>query len=63
MIVGVGIAAIGWYARNSYFVAFDHGNVVVYQGRPGGVLFWDPTVVERTSLTRGRLTRTTAARA
>ena len=55
VIVGVGIAAIGWYARSSYFVAFDHGKVVVYQGRPGGVLLWDPTVVERTTLRRDRL--------
>jgi len=52
VIIGVGIAAIGWYARNSYFVAFDHGKVVVYQGRPGGVLFWDPTVVKTTKLTK-----------
>ena len=55
VIIGVGIAAVGWYARNSYFVAFDHGKVVVYQGRPGGVLFWDPTVVEKTKLTRADL--------
>jgi protein phosphatase len=55
VIVGVGIAAIGWYARNSYFVAFQQGKVVVYQGRPGGVLLWDPTVVSRTSLRRERL--------
>src|SRR3954469_15743024 len=52
VIIGVGIAAVGWYARNSYFVAFDHGKVVVYQGRPGGVLFWDPTVVDATTLTK-----------
>jgi protein phosphatase len=57
VIVGVGIAAIGWYARNSFFVAFDRGKVVVFQGRPGGVLFWDPSVVERTSLARDRLTQ------
>jgi len=56
VIVGVGIAAVGWYARNAYFVAFDHGKVVVYQGRSGGVLIWDPTVVERTTLTRQHLT-------
>ncbi len=55
VIVGVGVAAVGWYARNSYFVAFDHGKVVVYQGRSGGVLIWDPTVVERTTLTKARL--------
>ncbi len=55
VIVGVGIAAIGWYARNSYFVGFEQGRVVVYQGRPGGVLLWDPTVVKRTTLQRARL--------
>jgi protein phosphatase len=58
VIVGVGIAAIGWYAQNSYFVAFDRGTVVVFKGRPGGVLFWDPSVIERTTLTRARLTPT-----
>jgi protein phosphatase len=56
VIIGAGIAAIGWYAQQGYFVALNHGVVVVYKGRPGGVLFWDPTVVERTSLRRNRLT-------
>src|SRR3954447_5022066 len=56
VIIGVGIAAIGWYAQQGYFVALEHGNVVVYKGRPGGVLFWDPEVVERTTLHATRLT-------
>jgi hypothetical protein len=38
-------------------VAFDRtGKVVAYQGRPGGVLLWNPTVLRKTSLTRPKLT-------
>lgn len=56
LIVGIGIGTIGWYAKNSYFVAFDRGVVVIERGRPGGLLFWDPEVIQRTSLTRDELT-------
>ncbi len=55
VIIGVGIGAVGWYAQHSYFVAFSGGKVVIYQGRPGGVMFWDPSVVERTGLAKARL--------
>jgi hypothetical protein len=42
-----------WYARRTYFVTFNEaGRVTVYQGRPGGLLLWDPTVIQRTSVTR-----------
>jgi protein phosphatase len=55
LILGLGIAAIAWYARRTYFVAFERGTVVLYQGRPGGLLLWDPTVVRRTTLHRNDL--------
>jgi protein phosphatase len=56
LIVGIGVAAVAWYARRTYFVAFDDRNaVVLYQGRPGGLLLWDPTVVRRTTLRRAEL--------
>ncbi len=55
LIVGIAIGAVGWYARNSYYVAFERGVVVVYQGRPGGLFGWDPTVVRRTTLQRADL--------
>ena len=55
VIIGVGIGAIGWYAQHSYFVAFSRGKVVIYQGRPGGLMFWDPSVVERTGIAKARL--------
>jgi hypothetical protein len=56
VIVGIGFAAIGWYAQHSYFVAFDRGTLTVFQGRQGGVLFWDPDPIKRTKLTRAALT-------
>ena len=56
IIVGVAFGTIRWYARNSYFLAFDHQRVVLYRGHPGGVLFWDPEVVDRTGIDRSGLT-------
>lgn len=50
VILAVAIAAVGWYARRSYFVGLDGEQVVLYRGVPGGVLGWDPTVEERTGL-------------
>ena len=36
LILGLAVAVTAWYARRTYFVAFDgHGQVTVYQGRPG----------------------------
>ena len=36
--------AISWYGRGGYYVGFDGDQVAVYQGRPGGVLWIDPTL-------------------
>ncbi|MGZ6907256.1 MAG: Stp1/IreP family PP2C-type Ser/Thr phosphatase [Acidimicrobiia bacterium] len=60
VILGVAVGAIGWYARHSYYVAFRHGTVTVYQGRPGGLFGWDPTIVKRTTLQRTDLTQDAA---
>lgn len=56
IVIGVGIGTIAWYAKNSYFVAFENQRVVIFQGRPGGLLFWDPEVIERTGLAKSRMT-------
>jgi protein phosphatase len=50
LILGAATAAVGWYARRSYFVGTDQNEVVIYKGVPGGVLGWDPTVDERTGI-------------
>jgi protein phosphatase len=51
-LVATGIAAIGYYARGTYFVGFDGDTVTVFQGKPGGTLWFEPTVVEHTEFTR-----------
>lgn len=56
VILGAGIVLIGLYARNSYYVAFDQDQVVVYRGRPDGLLWFDPTVEEPTAVLRTDLT-------
>ncbi len=57
LILGLAVAVTAWYARRSYFVAFDHkGQVTIYQGRPGGLLLWDPTVLQHTKITKDELT-------
>jgi len=44
------------YGRTGYFVGFQGDDVVVLKGRPGGVLWFNPTVEARTTLTRSDLT-------
>jgi protein phosphatase len=45
-----GIAGITvWFDRATYFVGIDRGNVAIFEGRPGGMLWFNPTLVTRTS--------------
>ncbi|HUC15299.1 MAG TPA: Stp1/IreP family PP2C-type Ser/Thr phosphatase [Acidimicrobiales bacterium] len=48
IVIGGAIAYLGWYGRSAYFVALSKDRVTIFQGRPGGVLWFQPTVVERT---------------
>ena len=50
LILGVATAALGWYARGSYFVGAAGNEVVIYKGVPGGVLGWKPTVDQHTGI-------------
>jgi len=50
-VLGVGVVAIGWYARNTYYVGLDGDRVAIFKGRPGGLLWFDPTLQERKPLT------------
>ncbi len=54
-VVAAGVAAVLWYARGTYFVGVDSGEVVVFQGRPEGVLWFEPTVEERTGIDADQL--------
>jgi protein phosphatase len=44
LILAGAAAAIVWYARASYFVGLRGNQIVIYQGRPGGVIGLDPTL-------------------
>jgi protein phosphatase len=51
------------YARRTYFVDFNaEGNVVIYQGRPDGFLWFDPTEEARGVYTRDQLDDDSIAR-
>ena len=46
-VVGTGVYAMAWYARGAYYVGLDNEQVAIFRGRPGGMLWFDPTLVER----------------
>jgi protein phosphatase len=50
LVVGA-FAAIRWYDTNSYFVRTDGNELVIYQGRIGGVLWYHPKAIDRTGVT------------
>src|SRR5208283_1189912 len=50
-VLGSAAGVVVWYNKASFFVGLDHGHVTIFQGRPGGLLWFKPVVVERTSLT------------
>lgn len=50
-VAGAGVAGTVWYARSSYFVGLRGGHLTIFQGRPGGVLWIQPRVVQTTTLT------------
>lgn len=52
----VAFLGINWFASSAYFAAEDSGEVVIFRGRPGGILWIDPEVEERTGLEIDELT-------
>lgn len=50
VVLAGALAAIGFYARGSYYVGAKDGEVVIFQGRVGGLLWFKPTVKQRTGL-------------
>jgi protein phosphatase len=45
-VLGVAVWAVGWYARSAYYVGLDGEQVAIFRGRPGGLLWFEPTLVE-----------------
>jgi serine/threonine protein phosphatase PrpC len=44
LVIGAVVGSVWWFARGSYYVGFEGERVAIYKGRPGGVLWFDPTV-------------------
>jgi PPM family protein phosphatase len=56
LVLGVGVAAVGWYARRTFYVGLKADRVALFRGVPGGLLGWDPTVEQRSHLRAEDLT-------
>ncbi len=54
-VVGGAVATIQWYGRSTYFVGLQDDQVAIYKGRPGGLLWIEPSLVEPTDLEAQRL--------
>ena len=50
LVLGIAVAAVGWYARKDYFVGTSQGRVTVFKGVPGGLAGWNPTIERRTAV-------------
>lgn len=55
LVLGGAAAAIGLYARGSYFVGLQDGYVAIFRGRPGGLLWFQPTVEQTSTLTEAKI--------
>lgn len=49
-LLGAGAWLVNDYATNTYYVAVDDGEVTIFRGRPGGVLWLDPSLEESTGI-------------
>jgi serine/threonine protein phosphatase PrpC len=56
LVIGVGVGAVGWYARRTYYVGLSADRVTIFKGVPGGLMGWQPTVDRQTDLTAADLT-------
>jgi len=56
-VLVIAFVAVAAWARSGYFVDYDNDDqIVVYQGRPGGLLWFDPTAETTGSFSRDSLT-------
>jgi protein phosphatase len=54
VVVG-GYLFLRWYATDSWYVTVDGPQLVIYQGRPGGLLWFHPKLVQRTAVTTAQV--------
>jgi len=51
ILLGLAAAGTGWYARAGYFVGLRGNQIIIFQGRPGGLLWFRPTIAVSTDVT------------
>ncbi len=54
-VVAAAVLVLSLYARQGWFIGDDDGDVAVFRGRSGGILWFDPTFVEGGDLRLARL--------
>ncbi len=54
-ILAAGAVGVWYYARSAYFVGLNGNSLTVYQGRPGGVLWFEPTLDHVSSVTTAQV--------
>ncbi len=50
LLIGGAAVAVALYARGSYFVGLRNEELTVYKGRPGGLLWFQPTIARHTQV-------------
>jgi protein phosphatase len=50
-VLAAGYVFVRWYANDNWYVTLDGNNLAIYRGRPGGLLWFQPKLVERSSVT------------
>jgi PPM family protein phosphatase len=51
LLVAIIAVATEHYARSTYYVGLKTHQVTIFKGRPGGVLWWQPTLAAETGVT------------
>ena len=55
-ILAAAAGAVGWYSRGSYYIGYDNaGQVTTFKGRPGGFLWFQPTVETHTGIAKSQV--------
>jgi PPM family protein phosphatase len=55
LVLAGAYGAVWWYANNQWYVGLDGETVAIYRGQPGGLLWFEPELVERTEYRAGDL--------
>jgi hypothetical protein len=54
-VIAAAYGVVRWYATQNWYVTVKGNELVVYQGRPGGLLWFQPKIVDRTGITTNQI--------